>query len=365
MLMNLLRNVFRRETQSCQPQGRRGRGARRASFRPVIEGLEERQLLSVSGLEAACALKPNAFWAATNNGASLTLYDPSIPPAPGSLLNIGGSWSINLPHNITELSAGKTAGGLDAVFVLDSTNTVTEYSRTMSGISKDQQIATGIKQISGSILSADSVFTISTMNQLSEYSHNFRFAMSPPSGAGSLTPTQIFAAKDGTTGHEACFVNFGGMVYEHTGWAASNGWSFVASFIPQTFLQHGMGIFDMSASQSQGDTVFIISGNKVLSSSGDLTEYVGHSAGSGSPLSYSAYSVTSGVSQVCAGVDVYGNATAFTVRNGELDEYTYHLVKGTPPYYYFSKSVVYSPVAVMYDASQIKSDTVLYTPQLQ
>jgi hypothetical protein len=323
----------------------------RATFKPAVEGLEDRQLLSASMNFAASAVAPDAVWYTPSyQHGGTTLYE--------HVNGIATNPSVNIPNGIAQVSAAKNWAGGDAVFVLDGANQVWECVRWGNTIATPTLIAGGVQEISGSMVAPDTVFTISAdpTHSITEFRNNSFFVTSIlsyplglPSSGGPFQASDISAGKDGTTGQEAVFVNFSGAVYEHKGLTANAGWSYVAGVnlnAPHSVWIIPFAVSDFSASQVAGDTVFTI--NEL----GNLYENVGSASG------YTSLFVTSGVSQVSAGVDASGHATAFTLTSsGSLDEYTYYpgsIPKHISPYW--EKTHIGGGSAL--SASQVQSDTV-------
>jgi hypothetical protein len=264
------------------------------------------------------------------------------------------------------VSAAKSLGGLDAAFVLDGQHNVWECARVDSVFYPPKVIATNVLEISASTVTPDTVFAISAVDHsVSEYQSTgyfnavANFPLGSPSSGGPFQATDISAGKEGATGKEAVFVNFNGVVYEHTGLTANAGWSSVAGVnfsAPHNSLFTLLAISDFSASQAQGDTVFVVD------LFGSLSEERGQSGGPGTPLSYTDYSVAFGVFGVSAGVDANGQVAAFALDSSHsLDEYTFQItiVNGVPGYS-FSKAHVADSVTGV-SASQITPSLVFYT----
>jgi hypothetical protein len=252
---------------------------------------------------------------------------------------------------IAQVSAGTHEGGSGAVFVRFRDGTVNEYFHQAGSSPREWESLTivqggpngGASEISASQVRADAVFI--RMGGLVEehvgtnpdpsvgVSLIVPVAQPPgPHFIGSLSrimlpdPSQISAGKDAATGEDAVFINFGGILYEHTGPASATGWKYVTN-----------GVTGLSASQVQGDTVFVIK-------SGALSEYVN---GTGT-------FITGNVSQVSAGIDTHSKAAAFILTNNHnLYEHT-----GTDPLYGWTH--IASRVRGM-DASQTGVNTVFYT----
>jgi hypothetical protein len=322
-----LRNLLHRPSRSRQRQGRLGRGSRRATFQPAVEGLEDRQLLSTAALFAPSATLGDRVWYSTGNNMLCQHHT-----------NPSATLSIALPSPIVQVSAGTTAWNTtteDAAFVLDNQHNVWEVIDTWNALTA-VHIATNVQEISGSIVSGgvygapkadfDTVFAISSLDHSVSRYQNTPFSgvvhtpLGLPSSGGPFQATHLSAGRDGTTGQAAVFVNFDGAVYEHTGLTANAGWSYVAGINLLTWPK-GQPAFaatwDFSASQRQGDTVFVIN------ALGCLFEDVGHSNGANTPLSYTSHTIAIGVTQVSAGMDQSGNAAAFALSTtGSLDEYT-------------------------------------------
>jgi hypothetical protein len=354
MLMTWLNNLLFGQSQSRPRQGRPARERGRASFKPALEGLEDRQLLSATGLFSASAVTPDAVWYSPGSGGpSANILYEHVGTYPSASL-----YSVSLPNVIVQVSAGKGTGGNDAVFVLDSAKKVWEVIRSGSSLSTPKLIATGVMDISASAVTANTVFTISAVDHsVSEYRNSVKHSLGLPGGSGPFQATDLSAGKDGKTGQEAVFVNFNGAVYEHTGLTPNKHWSYVAGVnlsAPHIPLLDLLAIGEFSASQTQGDTVFVVD------LIGSLYEQVGHATGTNTPLSYNSYFVTSGVSQVSAGVNASGRTTVFTVNTtGSVDEYTYHYNFFTQDYY-FSQSHIAVDFNCGLSASPVQGDTIYY-----
>jgi hypothetical protein len=354
MSMTWLHNLLFGQSQSRARRGRSVRGHGRASFKPALEGLEDRQLLSATGLFSASAVTPDAVWYSPGSGGpSANILYEHVGTYPNASL-----YSVSLPNVIVGVSAGRGIGGQDAVFVLDSEHKVWEVIRSGTSLSTPRLIASDVMEISASAVSANTVFTISALDHsISEYRN---FAMRPlglPTGSGPFQATDISAGKDGKTGREAVFVNFNGAVYEHTGLAPNKHWSYVAGVnlsAPHLPLLDFLAISEFSASQTQGDTVFVVT------ELGSLYEEIGKAAGTNTPLSYNSYFVTSGVAQVSAGVDANGHTTVFTLTTtGSVDERSLHYNFFTHAYYY-SQSHIAVDFNCGLSASPVQGDTVYY-----
>jgi hypothetical protein len=340
-----------------ESRARRGRAARdrgRATFKPALEGLEDRQLLSATGLFSASTVRPDAVWYSTGaGGPSANILYEHVGKYPSASL-----YSVSLPNVIAQVSAGKGTGGADAVFVRDIDNDVWEVLRTGSGLSVPRLVATGVSDISASAVTANTVFTISALDHsVSEYRNFAMHSLGLPGGSGPYQATDISAGKDGKTGGEAVFVNFNGAVYEHTGLTPNKHWSYVTGVnlsAPHLPFFDLLAVGEFSASQTQGDTVFVVD---LL---GSLYDEVGKTTGAKTPLSYTSYFVTSGVDQVSAGVDRHGHTTVFALAaNGSVDEYVYHPNFFTHGYYY-SHSHVGTYFNCGLSASPVQGDTLYY-----
>jgi hypothetical protein len=285
--------------------------------------------LSAAALFAPSATMADAVWYSTGNN-TLSRHFGSSP----------STLSVALPNSIVQVSAGTTlySSTHDAAFVLDSQHKVWEVINTGGALAAPTLFATNVQEISGSAVSTgailggptadfDTVFTISSLDHsVSRYqdvifSGVVKTPLGLPSSGGPFVASHISAGKDGTTGNAAVFVNFSGAVYEHTGLTANGGWSYVAGINLMQPVWSTLPVFwaisDFSASQWQGDTVFVINGL------GSLSEDVGQYNGANTPLSYTSHSITTGVTQVSATNGPYGNAAAFTLTaTGSLDEYT-------------------------------------------
>jgi hypothetical protein len=354
MAIHWLRNLLLGISSSRLPARRAGRGPRRATFRPALEGLEERQALSAPGLIAPSLVTADAVWYSTG-GSTLFHHFGSSPT----------TLAVSVPHPIVQVSAGKTlfAPSTDAAFLLDNQHNVWEVIRTGQTLSAPQLIATNVARISASVMNPDNVFTISSLDHsLTEY-QNWgafgveSFALGVPGGAGPFQASDLSAGKTAASGIDAVFVNFDGAVYEHRGLTANAGWSFVAGVnldAPHNYLLTPLAISDLSASAWQSDTVF------VLDCFGFLYEDVGQSSGPGTPLSYTSRAVASGVWQVSAGVDSNGNAAAFTLTtSGSLDEYTYQPPSLLQPQGGFAKTHIAGLVSAL-AAAPTQSNNVCY-----
>ena len=363
MLMSWLRKWYSGQTPSRRPR-RPAQAAGRATFMPAVEGLEERQMLSAAGLFAASAFAPDAVWFAQGNVLSEHV---------GTDPNTGWSHAfIPVPGTIQQVSAAKT--DKDAAFVRDSHGDVYLYERTGSFIAGPVKVADHAADISAAAVQPGAVFVISSVNQsVAEYIdfngiHMYPLG-TPASGQGPFKATQVSAGKD-SVGNDAVFVNFNGALYEHAGATPPGvGWSYITGtnlsgpYNPFT----ASAVTDISASRVQNDTVFVVQTPvfQLSPNGGSLTEYVGQGTGSNNPPpSYTPYAIlSSGVAQVSAGTDTYGNPAAFVLdTSGSLDQYTYHpgsLIKGFPAYW--SKTHI-ANTATELDASQAQANTVYYSP---
>jgi hypothetical protein len=341
MLTNWLRKVLFGGTR-CRPQRRPARRGDRGSFKPGVEGLEDRQMLSASALFAASAVAKDAVWYSLGGGA---LFE-HVGTFPNDTVS-----SVAIPNGIAQISAGKGSGGQDAAFVLDGDNIVFEVVRSGNTLSA-QALVSPVLAISASAVSPDTVFAVSAIDHsIHEFVKGIGvhdYALGAPTNLYGAQPSQISAGKDGATGTAAVFANFNGAVYEHT----ASGWSYVTGVnlsAPHSIWQTFQAVGDFSASQVAGDTVFTVN------LFGDLSESIGYHSMPNTPPAYFSLSVGSGVSQVSAGVDANGGVAAFTLTgSGSLDEYT---VSGL---FSYAKAHV-ADYATAIDASQVQGNTVYYS----
>jgi len=345
-MFRLLQNLISNQTGSRNNRRQRGNAAKRPTTKLAVESLEKREVPSAVNVFAASAVAPNAEWTVVTSpgGSSVKEYFSST--------NTTYSSPGTIPGTIKQLSAGKTYfDSGDAVFARDANNNVWEFYRDGTSLSAPVKIATGVIDISGSALSADTFFGVDTTHSVNEYKAYLGLTQTAvtPLGTpwGGAQASRVSAALDGSTLKEAVFANFGGNLCEHTAWA---GWSIVSGLSGT--------VTDFSASQIQGDTVFAVNNSA-------LVEYVGKGGGINMPLSYTSSTiVSSGVTQVSAGMDANGHAAAFTLSTGgSVDEYFYEQCP-LPPYpgAWFKKHITdVCPIfQVGLDASQVQSDKVYY-----
>jgi hypothetical protein len=319
---------------------------RRAGFRPALETLEDRQLMSATVTAAGGLAGVNQCYVQGSDG-SLSLYQGS------TMVSQIVTASVASSHNgIAQVSAGVRPGiwGLNpsAPFVRFDDGTVNEYLQSGSTWSALNLCTSGASEISASQNLADDVFVrfggwveehVGT-NPDNTFGWNLVaeqgwMANLPVNGLQSFQNQrmstdayQMSVGYDATTGtsNHAVFVNFGGSLWEHTGtnWATS--WKHVTD-----------SVTGLSASQIQGDTVFALK-------SGQLWEYVG---GVGTRL-------MDNVLQVSAGVDSSGHAAAFVLTaNNILYEHT-----GMNPNLGWTPPIASGVSSI--DAAQGSLDTVFY-----
>lgn len=340
MVRNWLRSLTSAVALSPRSRNRKADRPKRSGFKPVVENLEQRQLMTATTLAA---------------GASSRL-DNSFYVLNGELIQHLGTGTnakeYHVANNVAQVSCGlhKVSSAFlpdEGVFVLDNLGNVTEYVQQGTvGNYYGTFVATGVAEISASQAALDTVFLRFTDGRIYEHSGMNNLAgwsnVGAPSGV-TRSPTQIGAGKDGATGKEAVFVNFSGSLYEFR--TASASWSFVAGIPPKITSTPLFGyttVTNFSASQIQGDTVFVITSN--LLSQGHLSQHVGTDSSSG--WTSIAYQVT----DVSAAKDSLGKAAAFYRTNdGALYEHRS-----------FGSDVQIASYCEVLAASQAQSDTVYY-----
>jgi hypothetical protein len=347
-MFSFLRNWTSGKTPSHRNHGRPVRASRRASFKPALESLEQRQLLSAASTNPFSVVYNNAQWGVTlnaDNTESLVEFLPNGTEAVSP---------VHLQGTIQKVSAGKWSGGSgDAAYVLDSSGRVWEFWRSGSTIySGFLPMCSNAHDISASAVSNETVFVAANDGTVAEYQVNaWNLVIKTQLGAPFSGPTWVSAALDGATGNPAVFANFNGALCEHTG----AGWSYVAGWTRyQPYPGSPPPVTDFSASQLLGDTVFAVI-------NGGLVEGIGKATGANKPLSYTwSTVVSSGVAQVSVGYH-YGQPTAFVLdTSGSVAEYTFSSGNWSKKVIFTAQSSYY---ATSIEASQVQDDTVYYYVQ--
>jgi hypothetical protein len=316
------------QTPSRQRQRPVGHGSRRATFRPAVEGLEDRQLLSAMAPVTPSVNLYDGVYYERNGGLYLNqpqrgacffpLSGPCSPsPADTLVAPVGLVKQVSCGiHDDPVGTPGFSPSETDAVFVLDTTGTVHEYYAQytpvmgLSGTYYNLSYQSGptfynVAEISASQLSSDTFFMRRTDGSVWESSNGHLAAVWAPAGIDPKSATQISTGLAGSTGKEAVFVNFAGALYEHAGTSPTSGWSYVTgNYKPTSWLQSMFVVSDFSASQIESDTVFVIKPGTFLGAS-QLSVHVGTDPNSGWT------GLASGVVQVSAGEDSLGKAAAF------------------------------------------------------
>jgi hypothetical protein len=311
MFSKLLHKLFRGEGPSGRRQRQRGSCPRPAGFRPAIEALEDRQLMSASAMIASAV---NTYQGSYVVKAQGQLYEHI-----GADSN-SGWYPISTPAAVAQVSAG-TSGSQDCVFARLVNGDVYEYGGN-PGNFYQAFVCHNAAEISASQNGIfPTVFVRKTDNSVSECQVFWGVSDIPqgaPAGINPKSATQISAGLDGATHTPAVFVNFNGALWEHRGTSPTAGWSYVTGFVngTATWYDWFFIVTDFSASQVEGNTVFVV--NAV----NNLSEFKAPPS-SGALQFASTPSLLSGVSQVSAGVDEHGWAIAFALTtDGRLLEQT-------------------------------------------
>jgi hypothetical protein len=306
MLLNWLRQLSAAKNPSRPRPSSRGTSLRAASFKPALEALEDRQVLSPVVTAAA--------------GISGSLQSYVQPPGGGLDLYSGGAYQSTIVDptyassqgGIAQVSAGEHGpqgwlGAPSSAFVRFGNNSVIEYYQ-FSGLfwinDTICQAGSGASEISAVQNQSDDVFVRFGNGVVAEHiGPELNAGWNPvvvPNPLNAYAPyasfgaSQISAGKDAVTGKDAVFVNFSGSLWENSGSAFGSGWKYVTS-----------NVTSLSASQMQGDTVFVVK-------SGALSEYV-NGLGSGT--------IANNVAQVSTGIDSSVHAAAFILdTSGHLSE---------------------------------------------
>jgi hypothetical protein len=282
---------------------------RKRRFCGSIDLLEGRQLLSTYGYEvAAAAVGANTSYELQPGGE---LYEHV-----GTNSNAG--W-IALEPNVTQISAGITANGQNAVYAVLTNSQLVEITPTGHYL-----LASGVSQISASQFQGNTVFAVIGNGALYEIT-----------GTGGNSPlylrggvSQISAGRD-SAGHASVFALSNNNVFEED---TSSGWRYIDN---GSFMGHAT---EISASQIQANTAF------VFNSSGGVLEY----DAAGSLTSY-RYLTHSGASAIASGRDPSGSASVYYIESGTLYEIT---TKGT--YFVASNSSILDPGS----GAQDQTDTI-------
>jgi hypothetical protein len=306
----MLRNLFGGQTRSPLRQAAPRRAPRPAAFRPAVEALEAREVMSANATVASAYYTYHGSYFVD---ASAHLFE-HIGTDPNS-----GLFPISTPTGVAQVSAGTTFTQ-DVVFARLVNGDVYEYYGT-PGNFKQQLICHNAAEISGAVSGLFStVFVRKTDNSVSEFVYGIfgvsEVPLGAPTGINPKSATQISAGVDGATRLPSVFVNFSGALYEHTGTSPNSGWSYVAGMVPTNLWQYELAVKDISASQDTGDTVFATNGFL-----GSLYEYSGEATSKG--LQFNATALGTGVAQVSAGLDAGGVEMAFVLKqDGSLWKHT-------------------------------------------
>jgi hypothetical protein len=306
----MFRNLIGGQTRSRKRQAAPRRDSRPAAFRPSVEALEAREVMSANAtIASACYTYHGSYFV----DASAHLFE-HIGTDPNS-----GLFPISTPQGVAQVSAG-TLGYQDAVFARLINGDVYEYYGT-PGSFKQQLICHNAAEISGAVNGPFStVFVRKTDNSVSECGYGIfgvgEVPLGAPTGINPKSATQISAGLEGATNLPAVFVNFNGALYEH-GYSPNSGWTYVTGVVPGgLWWQYELAVKDISASQNTGDTVFATNGFL-----GSLYEYSGEATSKG--LQFNATALGTGVAQVSAGVHASGVEMAFVLKqDGSLWKHT-------------------------------------------
>jgi hypothetical protein len=344
-MFSYLKKLLGNRRPALAQRAARSKPPGRVRLRPALEALEDRQLLSAAVTAAAGIWGMNQSYVLGQDG-SLALYQDSTLQS-----QIVSPTDASVHGGIAQVSAGVHGTGwqpASAPFVRFGDGTVNEYYRSGSGWSSSN-ICGDASEISASQLRSDTVFVIRVGSRFGGLWENVADGSAPPLSKGwvgrwgpqpgSAPPvSHISAGREASGGREAVFFTLGDSLFE----GADNGfWWDITN-----------GVSSFSASQIEGDTVFVIK-------SGTLYKQVGSDddpiAQNGHPAGAETY-ICDNVAQVSAGKDGSGHAAAFILKNdGTLYEHT-----GTDAN--SGWTTIASHVTAL-DAAQGYPDTVYYTAQ--